>query len=107
MRIPIMFKLIKNNTSPGPDSVVNEVLKMLPFFSMRNHPHAFHCHVGQRNHTKEWKVSDTVLIDKNTKTKDQKQTYIRTGQWDWPTPDPPTLQAVDTHLVQAMDTHDH
>jgi len=107
MRIPRMLKLIKTYKTSGPDSIVNEVLKILPFDVCNTIHMLFNVMWVTGITPKSWKVSDTVLIDKNTKTKDQKQTYIRTGQWDWPTPDPPTLQAVDTHLVQAMDTHDH
>jgi len=107
MRIPRMLKLIKTYKTSGPDSIVNEVLKILPFDVCNTIHMLFNVMWVTGITPKSWKVSDTVLIDKNTKTKDQKQTYIRTGQWYWPTPDPPTLQAVDTHLVQAMDTHDH
>jgi len=44
----------------------------------QHHPDAYHCHVGHRNHPKTGK---RVTRCSSTKTKKQKQTYIRTGQW--------------------------
>jgi hypothetical protein len=83
---------LKYNKSPGPDSIVNEVLKMIPF-DMRKTIHMLPIVMwATKSHpkTRKW-----VTRCSSTKIKDQNGDKL--------------VQASGTgqHLVQAMETHDN
>ena len=73
------IKTLSNNKSSGPDGIVNEILRMLPT-EIQETIHMLFIIVWATGFTpKAWKISNTILIDKNKGDETEASSYRPVG----------------------------
>jgi len=73
------FNERSNNKSPGPDGIVNELLRMLPTEIQKNKHVLFIIMWATGFTPKAWKFSNTILIDKNKGDETEASSYCPIG----------------------------
>ena len=75
----VLIRTLSNNKSPGPDDIVNELLRMLPTERTPYTCSSLLCGQLASHQKLGWEISNTILIDKNKGDETDASSYHQIG----------------------------